>query len=71
MATTFDVRSGDGTVVRGWRSDAEGVPLVISNGLGTVPSAWPALIRPDSGYRACSWCHRGTFGSDRPADPGP
>jgi len=69
VTTTFDVRSGDGTVVRGWRSDSEGVPLVISNGLGTVPAAWLALVRPDSGYRACSWYHRDTFGSDRPADP--
>ena len=73
MATTFDFTSADGTVLQGWRNhdpaDPTGIPLVISNGLGTTPEAWPALIGPDSGYRACSWYHRGTFGSQRPADP--
>lgn len=73
MATTFAFTSSDGTVLQGWRNhdvaDPTGIPLVISNGLGTTPEAWPALIGPDSGYRACSWYYRGTFGSQRPADP--
>ncbi|MCU1672930.1 MAG: Alpha/beta hydrolase fold precursor [Frankiales bacterium] len=70
MATSFDFDSADGTAIRGWRSDGEGLPLVISNGLGTIPQAWPALVKPDSGYRAVSWYYRGTFGSERPRDPG-
>ena len=68
MATTFEFTSADGTVLRGWRHDGGGRPLVIANGLGTIPEAWPALVRPDSGYRAVTWYHRGTFGSERPAD---
>ena len=68
MATTFEFTSADGTVLRGWRHDGGGRPLVIANGLGTIPEAWPALVRPDSGYRAITWYHRGTFGSERPAD---
>lgn len=69
MATTFDFTSRDGTLLRGWANDGDGVPLVISNGLGTIPEAWPALIAPDSGYDAVTWYYRGTFGSRRPADP--
>ena len=42
---------------------------MLCNGLGT--SAWtaPALLDPDCGVRVVSWNHRGTGGSDRPADP--
>ena len=69
MTATFDVPSADGTVVRGWSNEGDGIPLVLSNGLGTVPRSWPALVAPDSGYRAVSWYYRGTFGSQRPADP--
>ena len=68
MATTFEVESADGTLLRGWSNDADGVPVLLSNGLGTVPQAWPGLIAPDSGYRVCTWYHRGTFGTDRPKD---
>jgi pimeloyl-ACP methyl ester carboxylesterase len=66
----FDFVSGDGTRLRGWRSrdDTGGVPVVISNGLGTPPTAWPALVHADSGFRAVTWYYRGTGGSDRPAD---
>ncbi len=69
MPTTFDFPSADGTVLRGWAGDGDGLPLVISNGLGTIPQAWPALVAPDSGYRAWTWYQRGTFGSQRPGDP--
>jgi pimeloyl-ACP methyl ester carboxylesterase len=67
----FDFPSSDGTRIRGWRSrdDGEGIPVVISNGLGTPPTAWPALVRSDSGFRTMSWYYRGTGGSQRPADP--
>ena len=73
MGKTFEFTSADGTILQGWRNhavdDPSGIPLIISNGLGTTPEAWPALIGTDSGYRACSWYYRGTFGSQRPADP--
>jgi pimeloyl-ACP methyl ester carboxylesterase len=70
VATTFDFPSHDGTSIRGWRNDGDGLPLVIANGLGTIPEAWPALVAPDSGYRTWTWYYRGTFGSQRPRDPG-
>src|SRR3954471_5165077 len=66
----FEYVSGDGTRIRGWRNrdDGVGVPVVISNGLGTPPTAWPALVRADSGFRSLTWYYRGTGGSDRPHD---
>ncbi len=69
MGTEFDVTSGDGTVVKAWRNDGQGPAVVIANGLGTVPEAWPTLLPADCGYRVSTWYHRGTFGSARPADP--
>jgi pimeloyl-ACP methyl ester carboxylesterase len=68
VATTFDVPSADGTVLRAWRNDGEGLPLLLCNGLGTIPQAWPGLV-DDHRYRTTTWYHRGTFGSPRPADP--
>lgn len=68
-----DVLSDDGTRLRAWTNDPEGAidgpTVVLCNGLGTNPWAWPALLRPDCGVRVVSWNHRGTGGSDRPADP--
>jgi pimeloyl-ACP methyl ester carboxylesterase len=61
--------SADGTSIQGWCNDGIGVPLVVSNGLGTPPEAWPALVRPGSGFRVWTWYYRGTGGSARPADP--
>lgn len=69
MSSTFDVVSADGTRLRGWSNDQQGVPLVIANGLGTTPESWPALLEQDCGYAAVTWYQRGTFGSERPADP--
>jgi len=66
---SFSFASTDGTVLRGWRGAGEGPAVLICNGLGTIPEAWPALITPHSGYRAVTWYQRGTFGSERPADP--
>ncbi|MCY7365479.1 MAG: alpha/beta hydrolase [Frankiaceae bacterium] len=68
MATTFDFRGSDATRLRGWSNDRDGLPLLLCNGLGAIPEAWPALVAADSGYAVTSWYHRGTFGSDRPAD---
>ena len=65
----YDVTSADGTVLRGWTNDAEGPPVLLCNGLGTNPYAWPALLRADCGVRVISWNHRGVGGSARPRDP--
>ena len=68
-----DVLSDDGTLLRAWTNDPEGLidgpTVVLCNGLGTSPYAWPALLDPACGVRVVSWNHRGTGGSDRPADP--
>lgn len=68
MAFTFHVDSADGTRIRAWRSGQPGVPLIIANGLGTTPEAWPSLIGEGSGYDTVTWYQRGTFGSQRPVD---
>ena len=64
----FEFTSGDGTTVVGWRNDAAGVPVVISNGLGTSPTAWPTVIARDSGFRVATWYYRGTAGGGMPVD---
>lgn len=68
-----DVLSDDGTRLRVWTNDPDGTlagpTVVLCNGLGTNPWSWPALLDPDCGVRVVSWNHRGTGGSDRPADP--
>jgi pimeloyl-ACP methyl ester carboxylesterase len=68
-----DVLSDDGTRLRAWTNDPDGLlagpTVVLCNGLGTGPYAWPALLRPECGVRVVSWNHRGTGGSDRPTDP--
>lgn len=65
----YDVRSADGTMLRAWTNDADGPTVVLCNGLGTNPYAWPALLRADCGLRVVSWNHRGVGGSQRPQDP--
>lgn len=64
----FDVRSADGTVLEGWTNGASGPTVLLCNGLGTNPYAWPALLRPDCGVHVVSWNHRGVGGSQRPDD---
>ncbi|MDN4172745.1 alpha/beta hydrolase [Nocardioides sp. SOB77] len=65
-----DVLSDDGTRLRAWTNDPEeridGPTVLLCNGLGTSPFAWPALLDPACGVRVVSWNHRGTGGSDRP-----
>jgi len=65
------VTSRDGTTIRAWRScRAPGsLPVVISNGLGTPPEAWPPIVGDPARSDAVSWYHRGTAGAPRPADP--
>jgi 3-oxoadipate enol-lactonase len=62
------VRSADGTRIRAWCNDGAGVPVLVCNGLGSPPEAWPRLTAQDSGYRVVGWYHRGLGGSERPAD---
>ena len=62
-------RSADGTRVRAWCNDGTGAPVLLCNGLGTPPEAWPRLVARDSGYRVVGWYHRGLGGSERPPDP--
>jgi pimeloyl-ACP methyl ester carboxylesterase len=62
------VRSADGTGVRAWCNDGTGTPVLLCNGLGAPPTAWPRIIAPDSGYRVVTWYQRGLSGSERPAD---
>ena len=64
----YDVTSADGTRLRAWTNDADGPTVLLCNGLGTNPYAWPALLRPDCGVGVVSCNHRGVGGSDRPAD---
>jgi pimeloyl-ACP methyl ester carboxylesterase len=62
------VRSADGTVIEAWSNTAEGPTVLLCNGLGTNPYAWPELLDPDCGVHVISWNHRGVGRSERPAD---
>lgn len=68
-----DLLSDDGTSLRAWTNDPEGVidgpTVLLCNGLGTNPYLWPALLDPECGVRVVSWQHRGVGGSERPRDP--
>jgi pimeloyl-ACP methyl ester carboxylesterase len=64
----YTVTSRDGTKLQAWTNDVAGPTVLLCNGLGTNPYAWPALLQPDCGVRVISWNHRGTGGSERPAD---
>lgn len=68
LVAQFEFTSADGTTVVGWRNDGNGLPVVISNGLGTSPMAWPAVVAHDSGFRVATWYYRGTVGGHRPPD---
>lgn len=65
----YSVTSADGTRLEAWTNDVDGPAVLLCNGLGTNPYAWPELLRPDCGVRVVSWNHRGVGGSQRPADP--
>ncbi|MCZ2848533.1 alpha/beta fold hydrolase [Modestobacter sp. VKM Ac-2978] len=66
--STREVRGADGTALRAWCNDGTGIPVLLCNGLGAPPAAWPRIVAPDSGYRVVSWSQRGLGGSERPAD---
>lgn len=63
-----DVTSADGTTIRAWTNEVDGPTVLLSNGLGTNPHAWPSLLRADCGVHVVGWNHRGTGGSARPVD---
>lgn len=67
-----EVLSDDGTRLRAWTNDPDGVidgpTVLLCNGLGTSAWAWPAFLDPGCDVRVVSWNHRGTGGSDRPDD---
>ncbi len=76
MPRLDDVVAPDGTRIRWWDNGCAGdagMPVVISNGLGASPAAWPFLGgdgHPGPGTpRAVTWHHRGLGGSERPRDP--
>jgi pimeloyl-ACP methyl ester carboxylesterase len=62
------VTSADGTRIEAWSNTAEGPTVLVCNGLGTNPFAWPELLKADCGLRVISWNHRGTGRSARPGD---
>ena len=62
----YDVTSADGTRLEAWTNDAEGPTVLLCNGLGTNPYAWPALLRRDCGVRVISVEPPRRRGSDRP-----
>jgi 3-oxoadipate enol-lactonase len=63
------VRGADGTRLRAWCNDGEGLPVLLCNGLGAPPDAWPGIVGRATGHRVITWSHRGLGGSERPADP--
>lgn len=62
------VTAADGTRLQAWSNRSDGPVVLLCNGLGTNPWCWPALMDPECGVHVISWNHRGTGGSDRPAD---
>ncbi len=64
----YTVTSADGTELQAWTNDVVGPTVLLCNGLGTSPYAWPALLDPECGVRVISWNHRGTGGSARPGN---
>lgn len=66
----FTVTSADGTRLNAWTNDAasDHPTVLLCNGLGTNPYAWPALLDPDCDVRVVSWNHRGVGGSARPQE---
>jgi pimeloyl-ACP methyl ester carboxylesterase len=62
------VRGADGTVLRAWTNDGVGPPVLLCNGLGAPPEAWPGVAAQDSGFRVVTWYARGLGGSERPSD---
>lgn len=70
MYQPFDLIAADGTRLVAWRNaNADGPRVVVCNGMGVPPEAWPRLIADGCRYQVAGWNQRGVLGSDRPADP--
>lgn len=69
MHEEFDVAAHDGTKLLAWRnSKKDGQRVIVCNGMGVPPEAWPALFDSECEFSVAGWNHRGCLGSDRPAD---
>ena len=66
--STRTVSSSDGTSIQAWCNDGFGDPVLLCNGLGAPPAAWPRIVARDSGHQVVTWSHRGLHGSARPTD---
>ena len=62
------VTATDGTVLRAWSNEGAGPAVLLCNGLGAPPQAWPGVVAQDSGFRVVTWDQRGLGGSQRPPD---
>lgn len=70
MYRLFELMGGDGTRLAAWRNQTtEGTRVLVCNGMGVPPEAWPRLIADDCRFQVAGWNQRGVLGSDRPADP--
>jgi pimeloyl-ACP methyl ester carboxylesterase len=70
MYRPFDLVAADGTRLVAWRNaNADGPRVLVCNGMGVPPEAWPRLIADGCRYQVAGWNQRGVLGSDRPADP--
>jgi pimeloyl-ACP methyl ester carboxylesterase len=70
MYAPFDLVATDGTRLAAWRNGTvDGPRVLVCNGMGVPPEAWPRLIADDCRYQVAGWNQRGVLGSDRPADP--
>ena len=70
MHEEFDLIGADGTRLTAWRNGTvDGPPVLICNGMGVPPEAWPRLLDAECEFTVVGWNHRGALGSDRPADP--
>jgi 3-oxoadipate enol-lactonase len=56
-------------MIRAWSSRGSGIPVLLCNGLGASPSAWPDVVAPASGFRVVGWDYRGLGASQRPRNP--
>lgn len=69
MHEEFDLIATDGTRLAAWRNrTSAGPPVLVCNGMGVPPEAWPRLLDPDCEFSVAGWNHRGCLGSGRPAD---
>lgn len=69
MYSTFRFPAEDGTSLVGWTNHGDGPNVIIANGLGVPPEAWPQFLDSKCGYNVYGFNHRGSFGSDSPEDP--